>query len=209
MKRIILLFTLLAATLAGQAQSSYCLTFDDYAAGTWHPLSQLELQYRSGNKSLWNGGASYRPVTGDSKTDKTLKKDACLIMHHDSLYINCRGLSCQGVRFGNWYAPACIFDHDYFLFTALSIKAKKSTANSAFWFGIVGGAIAAAKHKDEYMCYIFYPNAGTVRAVDQKMMYQLLEDYPDLRSNYDDMVGDEADCSPQIVIPLLKKAGLI
>ena len=130
-------------------------------------------------------------------------------MHHDSLYINCRGLSCQGVRFGNWYAPACIFDHDYFLFTALSIKAKKSTANSAFWFGIVGGAIAAAKHKDEYMCYIFYPNAGTVRAVDQKMMYQLLEDYPDLRSNYDDMVGDEADCSPQTVIPLLKKAGLI
>ena len=56
MKRIILLFTLLAAMLAGQAQSSYCLTFDDYAAGTWHPLSQLELQYRSGNKSLWNGG---------------------------------------------------------------------------------------------------------------------------------------------------------
>ena len=209
MKRTFLLFALLTAGLAVSAQSRYCLSFSDYAAGTWHPLSRLELQYRSGNKSLWNGGASYKPVTGNSKTDKTLKKDARLIMHNDSLYINCRRLSCEGVSFGNWYAPACVFDREYILFTALSLKARKATARSALMFGIVGGAVAAAKHKDEFMCYILYPNAETVKPVDQKMMRQLLEDYPDLRSNYDDEVGDEADCSPQTVIPLLRKLGLI
>ena len=61
-------------------------------------------------------------MTGDSKTDKTLKKDACLIMHNDSLYINCRGLTCQGVVFGNWYAPAYVFDRDYPHFIAPSIE---------------------------------------------------------------------------------------
>ena len=185
MKQIFLLFLFLTAGLSGSAQSRYCLSFSDYAAGKWQPLSQLELQYRSGNKSLWNGGASYKPVTGDSKTDKTLKKDARLILHHDSLYINCRRLTCQGVGFGN------------------------CTASSAFMFGIVGGAVAAAKHKDDYMCYIFYPNAETVKLVDRQMMYQLLEDYPNLQSNYDDEMGDSADCSPATVIPILQKLGLI
>lgn len=209
MKQIFLLFLFLTAGLSGSAQSRYCLSFSDYAAGKWQPLSQLELQYRSGNKSLWNGGASYKPVTGDSKTDKTLKKDARLILHHDSLYINCRRLTCQGVGFGNWYAPAYVFDRDYLLFTAMSLKAKRVTASSAFMFGIVGGAVAAAKHKDDYMCYIFYPNAETVKLVDRQMMYQLLEDYPNLQSNYDDEMGDSADCSPETVIPILQKLGLI
>lgn len=209
MKQTILLFMLLTAGLSGSAQSRYCLSFSDYVAGTWYPLNQLRLEYRSGNKSLWHGGANYKPVTGDSKTDKTLKKDARLIMHHDSLYINCRQLTCQGIQFGNWYAPACVFDRDYFLFTAMSIKAKKATASSALMFGIIGGAVAAAKHKDEYMCYIFYPNAETVKPVDRQMMYQLLEDHPDLRSNYDDEAGDNADCSPATVIPILQKLGLI
>ena len=40
----------------------------------WHPLEQMEFEYRSGNKSLWWGGANYKPITGNKETDKILKK---------------------------------------------------------------------------------------------------------------------------------------
>lgn len=208
MKKNICLLFFLILSLSGKAQDGYCLSFGDYQSNIWHTVENLRFEYRSGNKSLWHRGASFKPVTDDKKTDKILKKEARLILYHDSLYINCRGLSYQHTKFGNWYAPACIFSHEYFLFTALSTKAIKQTAYSSMMFGVIGGAIAASKYKEDYMCYVFYPNSNTVEAVDQKMMNQLLEDHPILKEQYA-KVDEVQQHAPETVIPILQELGLI
>ena len=83
LKLIVLLQCLLLQLQVGLAQSRYCLSFGDQIAGVWHPIENLQLEYRSGNKTLWNGGASFKPVTGDKKMEKLLKKYADLINSND------------------------------------------------------------------------------------------------------------------------------
>lgn len=208
MKKKLLFLSLLLLSIAGKAQSAYCLSVDDYYTKTWHAIENLQLEFRSGKKSLWNGGASFQPKSSDKKTDKILKKSALLILHHDSLYINCRSLSCQGVRFGNWYAPACAFERENILFTALSLKAIKQTSNSAVMFGIIGGAIAASKHKNEFMCYIYYPGANTVEPINQAFMNQLLEEHPALLEAYSQVEETDKEM-PKTVLPILTEIGVI
>ena len=207
MRKYLISLLFLTAVATGQAQSGYCLSFADYQSNTWHTVENLQLEYRSGNKSLWNGGATYKPVTGDAKTEKVLKKEARLL-HHDSLFINCRNLSYQKTRFGNWYAPTCVFDRDYLMFVALSLKAIKQTRNSSMAFGIIGGAIAAANHQDDYQCYVFYPSSETVKPVDQEMMESLLENHPEMREAYD-KTDKKKKYAPEVVIPILQQLGLI
>ena len=208
MKQALLLLFFLPLTLTVKAQSGYCLTFDEYEADTWHPLSQLELKYRSGNKSLWYGGATYKPTTGDSQTDNVLKKQARLIRHKGSLYLNCHGLSCVGRKFGNRYATAYVFDRDYFLFTALSIQSASDVKDTAKMFGLIGGAVAAYAHKDDFMCYILFPRSGIVEPIDQLMMDMLLEGHPDLLAALGE-ANEDIRFSPQTIIPLLRQVGLI
>jgi len=209
MKRTLtaLLFALVIS-LPGKSQSSYCLTFAEYQARQYHPIENLRMEYRSGSKSLWNGGASYKPLTGNKKTDKTLKKDARFIVFHDSLYINCRKLSCQGVVFGNWYARAWLFHNEYILFTALNINSVSQTRDVAFLFGAIGGAIAAAKNRDDYCCYIYYPNAETVEIIDQQMVNRLLEEHPELQQELD-KADPKKRFTPETLLPILRKLGLI
>ncbi len=208
MKQVLLLLLLLLLTFAAKGQNGYCLTFDEYESDTWHPLSQLELEYRSGNKSLRYGGATYKPTTGDSQTDKVLKKQARLIRHEGSLYLNCRGLLCDGRQFGNWYATAYALNRDYILFTAISIQIASDVTDTARMFGIIGGAVAAYAHKDDFMCYILYPRTGIVEPVEQPMMDMLLEGHPDLLATLGE-VSEDIRFSPQVIIPLLRKVGLI
>lgn len=202
------LLVVLVFSLPGKSQSSYCLTFAEYQSHQFHPVKNLRMEYRSGSKSLWNGGASYKPLTGDKKTDKTLKKDARFIVHHDSLYINCRKLSCQGTYFGNWYAQAWLFHNEYFLFTALSREAVKEAAGASFMFGFIGSAIATARNKDDFRCYIYYPNAGTVELIDEQTMNRLLEGRPDLQQELN-KANPQKRFTPETLMPILRRLGLI
>ena len=100
MKKAILILLISILSTVCEAQSKYCLSYSDYLSDTWYPLEKMEFEYRSGNKSLWWGGANYKPITGNKETDKLLKKKARFLMYNDSLYVNNRGAKFQ--RTGVW-----------------------------------------------------------------------------------------------------------
>lgn len=206
-KNIILIISMLLTCLSASAQSGYFLSFLDYFNDTWQPLDTLQMEQRNSGKFWW-GGCDIKPVTGNKKTDKLLKKKARLICHADSLYINCRQLSCQGVRFGNWYAPAYIYERDYFLFIAPSFKSRQRISNIAFMFGAVGGVIATSTSKHDYMCYVFNPGTELVEPVDKTMMERLLEEYPELHAKLMQVKSKER-YTPEVVMPILQELGLI
>ena len=210
-------FTFLRATLllcfllqmpAVWSQSRYCLSFADQLADVWYPIENLQLEYRSGNKTLWNGGASFKPVTNDKKLDKLLKKDAVLIMHNDSLFINCYGSRYKNTPFGYWYAPACPYEDTELLFVAMNYKAINKTNNMAAAFGIIGGAIAASSSSHDFMCYVFHPGSETTEVIDRQFMLGLLEGHDDLSADYQKLSKKESH-SPLVVLPILRQLGLI
>ena len=194
MNRTIIVLCLLLTSLATKAQGSYCNTFAEYIGGHFTQLEQLQMQTRSKSKRIWWGGVDFQPVTGDKATDKILKKQACVVMYHDSIYLNCRNLSCQGVAFGKGYARAYVFERDYLLFCAQSIKARQKTSSAALAFGLLGGTIAASSLSDNYSCYILNPGTGVVELIDKNVMHRLLEERNDLEMEY---------------LPFLIKQGLI
>ena len=206
---IIIVCALLLFSLSSKAQGSYyCLTFADYLIDKWQTLDTLQLERRTDGDKFWHGGASIKPTTGDKQMDKVLKKQARLIRHRDSLYINCNELACKGQSFGNWYAPAFIFERDYLLFIAHNYKSMKRVSNMSFSFGLIGGALTAATTKNDYLCYVFNPSTETVEPVDKNMMPQLLKDRPDLLEQLS-KVKSKQRYSPEIILPILKQLGLV
>ena len=97
-KHILGLMLLLFATTSF-AQSRYALSFSDYMDGKFTALENLTIESRSKSKRFWNGGADFKPETGNKETDKLLKKDVKYIIHQDTLYVNCRQLRYQGCKF--------------------------------------------------------------------------------------------------------------
>ena len=213
MKKVLLSLLLFASSYpVCEAQNKYCLSYTDYMNNIWHSLEQLEFEYRSGNKSLWWGGANYKPITGDKETDKILKKNARFLIHNDSLYVNCRGFAVKGLKFGNWYSSACVYDKDQFLFIALSTKSRSNTAGAAMMFGVLGGAIAASSNDDDYQCYILTPTStddAIIKPIDEKYMLELLEGHEDLQAEYQAIEKKKQRYSPKVIIPILKKLGLV
>ena len=65
------MFLLFAAT--SFAQSRYALSFSDYMDGKFTALENLTIESRSKSKRFWNGGADFKPETGnkDSQTWET------------------------------------------------------------------------------------------------------------------------------------------
>lgn len=211
MKKLLIITLFLFSVTASEAQSKYCLSYTDFMNNIWHPLKQMEFEYRSGNKSLWWGGCSYKPITGNNETDKLLKKKARFLMHNDSLYVNCRGLIAKRTEFGNWYSSAFVYNRDQFLFIALSTKSRSNTMGAAVMFGMIGGAIAASSNDDNYQCYVLTPTSAedaTVEPIDEKYMLSLLDGQDSLLSEYKTLKKKER-LSPDVVIPILKKLGLV
>ena len=208
MNRVIIAFCLLLTSLAAKGQGSYCNTFADYIGGHFTQLEQLQMQTRSKSKIFWWGGVDFQPVTGDKATDKILKKQACIIMYRDSLYLNCRNLSYQGMGFGKGYTRAHVFERDYLLFCAPNIKARQRASTVAFLFGGVGGAIAASSFSNNYSCYVLNPGTGVVELVDKNMMHRLLEERTDLEMEYR-LTDPDLRFQPEALLPFLIKQGLI
>ena len=83
--KYILCFIFLLSAATSFAQSRYALSFSDYMDGKFTALENLTIESRSQSKRFWNGGADFKPKTGDKKTDKLLKKEVKYIIHQDTL----------------------------------------------------------------------------------------------------------------------------
>ena len=202
------IFLLFAAT--SFAQSRYALSFSDYMDGKFTALENLTIESRSQSKRFWNGGADFKPKTGDKKTDKLLKKEVKYIIHQDTLYVNCRQLRYEGCRFGSWYAPGFRFGTNKICFIGTKIGKKQISEAVAggMLFGAIGGAIVASKQLKNKVCYLIESDSKKVKLITINNMRTILLNYPEYSQEYN-ALSEEKKESAIIVIEYLIKAGLL
>ena len=183
------MFLLFAAT--SFAQSRYALSFSDYMDGKFTALENLTIESRSKSKRFWNGGADFKPETGNKETDKLLKKDVKYIIHQDTLYVNCRQLRYQGCKFGNWYAPGFRFG-------------TGEAVTAGILFGAIGGAIVASKQLKNKACYLIESDDKEVKLITKNNMRTILLNYPEYSQEYNALPEKEKESAAVIIEFLVK-----
>ncbi len=208
--KYILCFIFLLSAATSFAQSRYALSFSDYMDGKFTALENLTIESRSQSKRFWNGGADFKPKTGDKKTDKLLKKEVKYIIHQDTLYVNCRQLRYEGCRFGSWYAPGFRFGTNKICFIGTKIGKKQISEAVAggMLFGAIGGAIVASKQLKNKVCYLIESDSKKVKLITKNNMSTILLNYPEYSQEYNALPEEKKE-SAIIVIEYLIKAGLL
>ena len=178
--------------------------------GKFTALENLTIESRSQSKRFWNGGADFKPKTGDKKTDKLLKKEVKYIIHQDTLYVNCRQLRYEGCRFGSWYAPGFRFGTNKICFIGTKIGKKQISEAVAggMLFGAIGGAIVASKQLKNKVCYLIESDSKKVKLITKNNLRTILLNYPEYSQEYNALPEEKKE-SAIIVIEYLIKAGLL
>ena len=215
MKKVLIIVLICCATLAS-AQTRYCCTYQDYCDNNWEDLDTLFVtQHSKGYQVLW-GGNDFAFSCGDKAKDKMLNKDVFLIMHQDSLYVNCRNLRYQGVALGIGYVRAKKIGNRSLLFvnrlTGKEIRNDEIAAS--IMFGAIGGVTAARKNMKQQVCYVISQGASekgkiAIRLVDDNLIDKMLENQGPLLREYYDEHDDDLRLLASHILPILEKSGLI
>ncbi|EJW91729.1 hypothetical protein EVA_20164, partial [gut metagenome] len=143
----------------------------------------LRVEKRSRNQILLTGGADYRILVGvDDSSEKRLKK-RCFAVRDSSgnLYLNCRKLRYNKLRFGSWFAPAIQLGNNIY-FCAVPLGSAVGSVfvddNDVKLGGHFGDAIAASSLVTKRVCYELDTVTGKIDFVDINKMLALLAPYP-------------------------------
>ena len=152
-------------------------------------VSVLRVEKRSRNQILLTGGADYRISVGVDESSEQRLKRRCFAVRDSSgnLYLNCRKLRYNKLRFGVWFAPALqLGDQIYFSAMPLGSAVGSVFANDddVKLGGHIGDAIAASSLVTKRVCYELDTVTGRVDFVDANKMSALLAPYPDLLEAY-------------------------
>lgn len=164
MRQFILMICMMAAT-AVHAQVKYCNSFYDYRNSQWHELNaDVQMERNSKAKTYWWGSSEIKFVSSDKQAEKLLKKEAFAVMFEDSIYVNCKMLSCQGYKFGHGFTKALPFYNDNLMIVYLPVEEAGFTSSMTVMFGLIGGlAAAAATSKgmlENLACYLVNTNSA-------------------------------------------------
>ena len=195
-KRLYFVVAALFVVMASSGQCRFCYSYEDFVEDRWEPLDTVFLVQHSKNHQVWWGGNDFTLSTGDSKTDKILKKEAFAVMQADTMYVNCRSLRFEKTRFGNGYAKAMRIGNRSILFVNKLIgkDAMASQQMSALMFGAIGGA-------DE-------KGHISIRLIDDALMEQMVEGHDELRDDYYSETDEKERRMATHIVPILEKAGL-
>ena len=97
----LLAFLLTSINVCGQCR--YCNSYEDFLEDKWQPLDTVYCKKHSKGHIIMWGGNDYTLNTGDNATDKTLKNVAFAVKQGNDIYVNCRNLRYEGMRFGKGY----------------------------------------------------------------------------------------------------------
>ena len=206
---------MLAVTLGVSAQGSYCKSYDDYVAGRWIQVNDLEPVHKTTSQKVWLGGNDYKFKTGDKAMDKVMKKEAFIIRYQDTLYVNLRTLRYEKTFFGNGYAKGLPFSGKKVMFVTHRIgkSAMNKRIMSGVMFGAIGSAVSANSTMKDRVCYLIDNNGNgkttDIKLIGDEMMEQLLSGNKKLLSTYKEPQKQKERESAENVLPLLKKMKLI
>ena len=138
-----------------RAQSYYCMSYADYLENNWIELDTLFVKALSNGRKLW-GANDYKLSTGNDSLDKVLKKDAFLVLHQDSLLMNCRYVHYQGAdyddkTFGNGYTRAYIFGRNQLCFVQPWADQKALFMGGQ---GLLGALAASSMALENTRCFL-------------------------------------------------------
>ena len=230
----LLLFT--TATVCGKCQ--YCNSYEDFLADKWTSLDTVYCSIHSmGHQIMW-GVSNYKLKTGDKYTDKLLNT-AFAVMQADTLYVNCRNLRYEKMRFGKGYCKAArIGEHNLLLAGKLASKEAQYDASSGVIMaagmvggvmggvvgaavaggiaGGIGGATSANKLLKNEVCYLITSGADekghfNVTSFEDPMMDKLLlsRNLVELHNAYYAEQDKKKRRLAARIIPILEKAGII
>lgn len=215
MKNIIFILTLTIVSLQVGAQGRYCKSFEDFKAGNWIELPNLNAIHHSTSRQAWLGGNDYKFSTDDKATDKLLKKQAFAIVYQDTLYINLLNLRYQKMGFGRGYSKGTVFNGDMIMFVSHRIGKNVRNKQAALGAlgGLIGGAISATSMLKDRVCYLIEDNGNgkttNIKLMDDNFMTGLFFADPELMARYMSIEDKQDRESATNILPLLKEKGLI
>lgn len=232
----LLAFLLTSINVCGQCR--YCNSYEDFLEDKWQPLDTVYCKKHSKGHIIMWGGNDYTLNTGDNATDKTLKNVAFAVKQGNDIYVNCRNLRYEGMRFGKGYCKAAgINEHDLIIVNALLTKnnvpvvipvpvpagsvggivaaaAIAGAANGAM--GALSSSMATNKQLKNKVCYVISSGADEkgrydIKLFDDRMMDKLLlsRDLTDLHTAYYAEKDKAKRRLASRVIPILMEAGII
>lgn len=212
--RRLLLGVLLLTAINVSGQCCYCNTYEDFLEGRWEKLDTVYCNSHSKSRQLWWGGNDFTLTTGDVATDRILKKDAFVVMHADTLYVNCRNLVLEKTRFGSGYTKAKRIGRQSLLFVnrIIGSDAAGQAMGARYVLGAIGGALAAADQMKQQVCYVISwgPEEGKlipIRLVDDELVDKMVT-RKDLIREYYSETNKQKRILADHVMPILEKAGL-
>lgn len=212
-------FTLLFCLLifAGMnAQCRFCRTYEDFHNDRWEKLDTIIIEQHSKTRQLWWGGNDFTLTCGDKTLDKVLQKEAFVVMHNDTMYVNCRNLRYEKTRFGGGFTKAMRIGDQSILFVNRMIGRDAMTRqlSNAYFFGTVGSILTARQLMKHQVCYVISWGADekgkiAIRMIDDTLICQMLEKHYDLIQEYKSEKAPGKRILASHVLPILIKAGLI
>lgn len=179
------------------AQNIIYSNLKDLLAQKGDTVAVLRIEKRNRNQIVLSGGADYRITAGnDESMCRLLKKRYYAVRSaKGDLYLNCRKLRYNKMRFGAWYAPAVQLGKNiYFCAMPLgsAIGENFAEVDDVKLGGEVGDALAASGLVTKRVCYVLNGETGKITFLGKDQLLPLLENHPELKEAYLKENGQEA-----------------
>lgn len=209
-KKALLLLTFLGVAIPMFSQGKYALSYSDFMNNKWTDINIVRVEERSNDSKVFSGGGDFKLIAETEEANELLKKEARFVIYDGALYVNCRSLRCEKMRFGNWYARGYRLDYENICFigTTVSKEAQQKVATYGYAFGLIGSFIAANNQIKNRSCYILTSDSSTVYRVSSKYMGAFLRNSPQLRKEYT-KVDKKKKESPEVVLEYFNKLQLL
>ena len=213
-KKIIFYIFFLLATLSARSQCRFCKTYEDFKAGKWETLDTIYCKSHTKSHKFFVGGNDISLTTEDKATDKMLNKEAFAVKQGRKLFVNCRNMVFQKMRFGKGYAKAMTMGKDSVFFVATKIGRKnvEQQAMAGVVFGAVGAGIAGGSQALQQVCYLVTNEADSrglyhITMIDDTEMAKIVGRDSKFYKEYLYESDASKRLKPEHIYPILKEAG--
>ena len=211
---------LFCGNLTAMAQVKYCMNYSEFAANQWQQAEGVSVEPISTVKRHIVQSSDFRIASADKELEKKFNKEVYAILDGETLYINCRNFSYQGVPFGPGYAYGFRYDDN-----KLCIANRKIGMGELIKAGAAGSilplppAIIASFAINEAqlankVCYLIDSEADAkgktkIKFIDEKFMNEVLANNEELKSKYAAAGGKQSRQSASNTLQTLITADLI
>lgn len=191
----------------------YAMSYDDWAAGRWHTFDDaITTDERTAAAQLLGGGGGVKFSTGNAAYDRALKREVFAVQHDTTLYVNLRGMKCEGVAFGNNYTRAWKLAGGRLAFIFYPVGKKENRQmRTASMFGLLGAAAAATVRSQQMKNHVLYtvsPAGNTAIRATKADIDGLLDGHGELRQAFDAQCDGDT-YQAENALQYLMEAGLV